>query len=59
MPTRFGEPVAYTVVIVTITCLSVMLGEPVPKQVALRNAERVAARLGLRLLGRPHRTRTD
>ncbi len=42
MPTRFAEPVAFTVVIVTITYLSVVLGELVPKQVGLRNAERVA-----------------
>ncbi|MDP1962145.1 MAG: CNNM domain-containing protein [Reyranella sp.] len=42
MPTRFAEPVAFTVVIVTITYLSVVLGELVPKQFGLRNAERVA-----------------
>jgi putative hemolysin len=43
MPTRFAEPVAFSVVIVTITYLSVVLGELVPKQVGLRNAERAAA----------------
>ena len=42
MPTRFAEPVAFTLVIVTITYLSVVLGELVPKQFGLRNAERVA-----------------
>ncbi len=42
MPTRFAEPAAFTVVIVTITYLSVVLGELVPKQFGLRNAERVA-----------------
>ncbi len=42
MPTRFAEPLAFTVVIVTITYLSVVLGELVPKQFGLRNAERVA-----------------
>lgn len=42
MPTRFAEPLAFAVVIVTITYLSVVLGELVPKQVGLRNAERVA-----------------
>ncbi len=42
MPTRFAEPLAFAVVIVTITYLSVVLGELVPKQFGLRNAERVA-----------------
>lgn len=42
MPTRFAEPLAFAVVIVTITYFSVVLGELVPKQVGLRNAERVA-----------------
>ena len=42
MPTRFAEPLAFTVVIMTITYFSVVLGELVPKQVGLRNAERVA-----------------
>lgn len=42
MPTRFAEPLAFAVVIVTISYFSVVLGELVPKQVGLRNAERVA-----------------
>jgi len=42
MPTRFAEPLAFAVVIVTITYLSVVLGELVPKQIGLRNAERAA-----------------
>ena len=39
MPTRFAEPLAFAVVIVTITYFSVVLGELIPKQVGLRNAE--------------------
>ena len=42
MPTRFAEPLAFAVVIVTITYFSVVAGELVPKQIGLRNAERVA-----------------
>ena len=42
MPTRFAEPLAFAVVIVTITYFSVVLGELIPKQVGLRNAERAA-----------------
>ena len=42
MPTRFAEPLAFAVVIVTITYFSVVLGELVPKQIGLRNAERAA-----------------
>lgn len=42
MPTRIAEPLAFAVVIVSITYLSVVLGELVPKQLGLRNAERVA-----------------
>ncbi|WP_421998925.1 hemolysin family protein [Reyranella sp.] len=42
MPTRVAEPAAFAAVIVTITYLSVVLGELVPKQFGLRNAERVA-----------------
>ena len=42
MPTRYAEPLAFAVVIVTITYFSVVLGELVPKQFGLRNAERIA-----------------
>lgn len=42
MPTRIAEPLAFAVVIVTITYFSVVAGELVPKQLGLRNAERVA-----------------
>lgn len=42
VPTRIAEPLAFVVVIATITYFSVVLGELVPKQIGLRNAERVA-----------------
>lgn len=43
VPTRIAEPAAYVAVVVVITYLSVVLGELVPKQIGMRNAERVAA----------------
>lgn len=39
---RFAHPVGYGVVIAFITYLSVVIGELVPKQLALRNAESIA-----------------
>jgi putative hemolysin len=42
VPTRIAEPLAYVAVIAIITYLSVVFGELVPKQVGLRNAERIA-----------------
>jgi putative hemolysin len=42
MPPRYAEPLAFAVVIVTITYFSVVLGELVPKQLGMRNAERIA-----------------
>lgn len=42
VPTRFAEPLAYVVVIGAITYLSVIIGELAPKQIALRNPERIA-----------------
>ncbi len=42
VPTRVAEPLAYVAVIAIITYFSVVLGELVPKQVGLRNAERIA-----------------
>ena len=38
----YGEEIAFALVVVLITYLSLILGELVPKQVALRNPERVA-----------------
>lgn len=42
VPTRFAEPLAYVAVIGAIAYLSVIIGELVPKQLALRNPERIA-----------------
>ena len=42
MATRVAEPLAFVLVISTITYFSVVLGELVPKQIGLRNAETVA-----------------
>lgn len=42
VPTRIAEPLAYVAVIAVITYLSVVLGELVPKQLGLRNTERLA-----------------
>jgi putative hemolysin len=43
IPQRFAEPIAYGGVVAVITYLSLIIGELVPKQIALRNAEGVAA----------------
>lgn len=42
VPTRVAEPLAYVIVIGAITYLSVIIGELVPKQFALRSPERIA-----------------
>ena len=42
LPKNFAEPIAYVLVIGAITYLSVIIGELVPKQIALRNPERIA-----------------
>lgn len=42
VPTRIAEPLAYVAVIAIITYFSVVFGELVPKQLGLRNAERIA-----------------
>jgi putative hemolysin len=43
LSTRFAEPLAYGLVVALITYLSLIVGELVPKQLALRNAEAIAA----------------
>lgn len=43
MSTAFAEPLAFVAVVALITYLSLIAGELVPKQIALRNAERVAS----------------
>jgi putative hemolysin len=42
VPTRVAEPLAYVLVIGFITYLSVIIGELVPKHLALKNPERIA-----------------
>jgi putative hemolysin len=42
IPTRVAEPLAYVLVIGLITYLSVIVGELVPKHLALKNPERIA-----------------
>jgi putative hemolysin len=39
---HFAEPIGFGVVIAAITFVSLVIGELVPKQIALRNAERIA-----------------
>jgi putative hemolysin len=42
---EFAQPISVGVVVVIVTYLSLVIGELVPKQLALRNAEGVAARM--------------
>lgn len=54
----YGERVAFTLVVVLITALSVIVGELVPKRIALANPEPIAARVSrplewVALIGRP------
>jgi putative hemolysin len=42
MPERFAEPLAYGSVVTLITYLSLIVGELVPKQIALHNPEKIA-----------------
>src|SRR5215211_5194283 len=45
IPTRIAEPLAYVLVIGAITYLSVVIGELVPKNLALKNPEAIACAL--------------
>jgi putative hemolysin len=45
IPPTFGEPIAVALVVVVITYFSLIVGELVPKQIALRNPEQVAVRV--------------
>jgi putative hemolysin len=42
LPERVAEPLGYGAVVTAITYLSLIIGELVPKQIALRNPERIA-----------------
>jgi putative hemolysin len=42
LPERIAEPLGYGAVVTVITYLSLIIGELVPKQIALRNPERIA-----------------
>lgn len=45
VPTGAANPLGYGLVIIVITYLSVIIGELVPKTLALKNAERIACRV--------------
>ncbi len=42
---RFAGPIAFVLIVTAVTYVSLVLGELVPKQLALRNAERLACRV--------------
>lgn len=42
---RYAEPIAYTIVVLGITLLSIVLGELVPKRIALAYPETIASRV--------------
>ncbi|TCT07574.1 hemolysin family protein [Aquabacter spiritensis] len=42
MPQRIAEPIGYTVAVAGITYISLVIGELIPKRMALRNPERLA-----------------
>ena len=47
VPTHFSDNFATILVVVVVTYLSIVVGELVPKQLALRNPERMAIRVKL------------
>lgn len=58
VPPNYAEPIAYTIVVFLITFLSIVLGELVPKRIALAYPEVVASRVArpiamIGMVGRP------
>jgi putative hemolysin len=45
VPLRFAEPLAFGLIVTAVTYVSLILGELVPKQLALRNAEKLACKV--------------
>lgn len=45
MPARYAGPVGFTIVVTIITYISVIIGELVPKQLALKHPEAIACRV--------------
>jgi putative hemolysin len=45
VPAEIAEPLAFGIIVAAVTYVSLVLGELVPKQLALRNAERLACRV--------------
>ena len=45
MPPNYAEPIGFTLVVAAITYVSLVIGELVPKQLALKNPEAIACRV--------------
>ena len=45
MPHKYAEPAGFTLVVTAITYVSLVIGELVPKQIALKNPEAIACRV--------------
>jgi putative hemolysin len=45
MPANYAEPIGFTLVVAAITYVSLVIGELVPKQLALKNPEAIACRV--------------
>lgn len=54
VPQNYAQPLGFTIVVTIITYISVIIGELVPKQLALRNPEAIACRVAypMQLLSR-------
>ena len=58
MPLRYADEFAYCIVVLIISFVSLIIGELVPKRVALLHAETLALRVApvMRLFATDHRT---